>query len=237
MSTRHSLTELNTKLMAQATENRVVWALKALPGEHILSSSFGAQSAVLLHMTTQQRPDIPVVVIDTGYLFPETYQFIDALTERLSLNLKVFQAEDSTGRFEARYGRLWEQGLEGIEHYNQLRKVAPLKRAFEVLKVSTWLTGLRRQQASSRSQIEPLERLDGRWKVYPLFDWTDQDVFKYLTKHDLPYHPLWEKGYVSIGDWHSTRTLADAGSEEATRFNGLKRECGLHDPKTMSQAG
>ena len=74
----------------------------------------------------------------------------------------------------------------------------------------------------------PLEFRDGRWKVHPIFDWTDRQVFDYLRRHDLPYHPLWHEGYVSIGDWHTTRSLAEAGDVEATRFFGLKRECGLH---------
>jgi phosphoadenosine phosphosulfate reductase len=70
---------------------------------------------------------------------------------------------------------------------------------------------------------------NGRFKVHPLVDWGDRDVYQYLQAHDLPYHPLWHEGYVSIGDWHTTRRLADGMDEEDTRFFGLKRECGLHE--------
>jgi hypothetical protein len=87
----------------------------------VLTSSFGAQSAVCLHLVTQQA-DIPVVLVDTGYLFPETYQFIDELSERLSLNLHIYRAQHSAAWQEARYGKLWEQGLEGIERYNWLQQ-------------------------------------------------------------------------------------------------------------------
>jgi phosphoadenosine phosphosulfate reductase len=207
---------------------RVQWALQYLPGEHALSSSFGAQAAVSLHMVTRAAPSVPVILIDTGYLFPETYRFVDDLVERLDLNLKVYQPNVSSAWLEARHGRLWEQGIEGIERYNALRKNEPMQRALAELGTHTWFAGLRRDQAKSRRRIRPVEYRNGRWKVHPILDWTDRQVFEYLRRHDLPYHPLWHEGYVSIGDWHTTRSLAEAGDAEATRFFGLKRECGLH---------
>ena len=224
-----ALADLNRWLGMLAAEDRVAWGLETLAGAHALSSSFGAQAAVSLHMVTRQLPSIPVVLIDTGYLFPETYRFVDELAVRLSLNLKVVQPRMSPAWFEATHGRLWEQGVTGIDRYNELRKTEPMRRALDELGTRSWFAGLRRQQSRSRSQIRPLEYIEGRWKVYPIFDWTDRDVYEYLRRYDLPYHPLWHDGYVSIGDWHSTRTLAEAGDdEEATRFFGLKRECGLH---------
>ena len=219
---------MNADLEQMTAEERVGWALKNLPGKHALSSSFGAQAAVSLHMVTKQAPGIPVILVDTGYFFPETYRFIDELAVRLELNLKIYQPQMSPAWLEARYGRLWEQGVEGIERYNDLRKTEPMRRALTELGVSAWFAGLRRDQSESRRRIKPLEWRDDRWKVLPILDWSDRDVFDYLTKHDLPYHPLWEQGYVSIGDWHTTRTLAEAGDAEATRFFGLKRECGIH---------
>lgn len=220
--------EANALLERMTAEERVAWALEHLPGNHALSSSFGAQAAVSLHLVTRAAPAIPVVLVDTGYLFPETYRFIDELAVRLGLNLKVYQPSMSPAWLEARHGRLWEQGVEGIERYNDLRKSEPMQRALEELGVGSWFAGLRRQQSRTRSAIRPLEYRRGRWKVHPIFDWTDRQVFQYLNRHDLPYHPLWHQGYVSIGDWHTTRSLAEAGDAEATRFFGLKRECGLH---------
>lgn len=220
--------EVNADLERMPAEQRVRWTLDHLPGAFALSSSFGAQAAVSLHMVTRALPSIPVILVDTGYLFPETYRFIDDLVERLELNLKVYQPGISPAWLEVRHGRLWEKGIEGIEHYNSLRKSEPMRRAMADLGVGTWFAGLRRQQSRSRSLIEPLEHREGRWKVHPIFDWSDRQVFDYLRRHDLPYHPLWHEGYVSIGDWHTTRSLAEAGDAEATRFFGLKRECGLH---------
>ena len=121
-----ALAELNAALSRLDAERRVAWALENVAGEHVLSSSFGAQSAVSLHLVTQQRPQLPVVLIDTGYLFPETYRFVDELTGRLGLNLKVYSSPLSPAWMEARHGRLWEQGVAGLDRYNRLRKVEPM---------------------------------------------------------------------------------------------------------------
>ena len=223
------VTALNHDLEQRSAEQRVAWALESFPGRVVLTSSFGAQSAVCLHLVTVQQPDIPVVLIDTGYLFPETYQFIDELGERLALNLHIYRAQHSPAWQEARYGKLWEQGLEGIERYNHINKVEPMQRALKELGATAWLSGLRRQQAKSRQHLEVLLWRNGRCKIHPLIDWTDRDVYRYLTQYGLPYHPLWEQGYVSIGDVHTTRQLSEGMTEEETRFFGLKRECGLHE--------
>jgi phosphoadenosine phosphosulfate reductase len=223
------LAEVSAKLEKVPAEDRVRWALERFPREIMLSTSFGVQSAVLLHMVTRQCPDIPVVMVDTRYLFPETYRFADYLTERLKLNLKVYRAVVSAAWLEARHGKMWEQGVEGIERYNQINKVEPMQRAIRELGVKGWMTGLRRQQAKSRNGVGVLQLQDGVVKVQPIIDWTDRMIWEYLQKHELPYHPLWEQGYVSIGDVHTTRPLtADMTEEEQTRFFGLKRECGLH---------
>lgn len=223
-----ALAELNLWLSQRSAEERIAWALENTAGQHALSSSFGAQSAVSLHLATQQQPDMPVVLIDTGYLFPETYRFIDTLSERLALNLKVYRPQIGIAWMEARLGRIWEQGVDGIDRYNRLRKVEPMQRALKELGVRTWIAGLRRSQARTRAGIDFVELRDGRWKLHPLADWSDRDVWDYLQKHDLPYHPLWHDGYVSIGDVHTTRRLEPGMSEEDTRYFGLKRECGLH---------
>ena len=223
-----SLRELNRWLAMRSAEERVAWALENTAGSHALSSSFGAQAAASLHLVSRQRPDIPVILIDTGYLFPETYRFVDAMTERLRLNLKVYRPQLGAAWMEARMGRLWEKGVEGIDRYNRLRKVEPMQRALDELGVRTWIAGLRRDQARTRTGIDFLELRDGRWKLHPIADWTDRDVWNYLQRHGLPYHPLWDQGYVSIGDVHTTRPLQAGMELEDTRFFGLKRECGLH---------
>ncbi|MBD9367165.1 phosphoadenylyl-sulfate reductase [Xanthomonas sp. XNM01] len=220
---------LNARLEAMEAEQRVAWALAHGPAEAALSSSFGAQSAVALHMLVQQKPDIPVILIDTGYLFPETYRFADELTQQLQLNLKVYRPLVSRAWMEARHGRLWEQGLVGIEQYNNLRKVEPMRRALDELGIGTWFTGLRRAQASSRAVTPVAQQRNGRLKISPIADWSDRDVWQYLKRHRLPYHPLWHEGYVSIGDFHTTSRWEPGMRDEDTRFFGIKRECGIHE--------
>ena len=224
-----ALDALNIGLESIDARARLAWALANAPGRTVLSTSFGAQSAAVLHLVTRQAPELPVVLVDTGYLFPETYRFADVLTQRLALNLHVARADESPAWFEARHGRPWEQGLDGIERYNRLRKVEPMQRALDGFGATLWIAGLRRSQAGTREHRRVLERAGTRWKLHPIIDWTDRDIGAYLKAHDLPWHPLWEQGYVSIGDVHTTRPLSAEVDAEATRFFGLKRECGLHE--------
>lgn len=219
----------NVRLEAMSAEERVVWALERLPGRHLLSSSFGIQAALMLHLVTRVAPRIPVVFIDTGHLFPETYRFVDALVVRLDLNLQVYRPEHSPAWLEARYGRLWEQGIKGIERYNRIHKVEPMQRAMQDLGAGTWFAGLRRVQSSTRGDIPVAQLRSGHYKVHPVIDWTERDLYRYLKQHRLPYHPLWEQGYVSVGDRHTSRPLEPGMLVEETRFFGLKRECGLHE--------
>ncbi|MEH2922464.1 phosphoadenylyl-sulfate reductase [Samsonia erythrinae] len=224
-----ALLAANDLLERLSAQERVSWALENLPGEFVLSSSFGIQAAVSLHLVTRQRPDIPVILTDTGYLFPETYQFIDALTEQLKLNLQVYRAAESPAWQEARYGKLWEQGVEGIERYNLINKVEPMNRALSELKAGTWFAGLRREQSGSRGALPVLAIQRGVFKFLPIIDWDNRQVYHYLKENGLSYHPLWEQGYLSVGDTHTTRKWEPGMSEEETRFFGLKRECGLHE--------
>ncbi|KMV72358.1 phosphoadenosine phosphosulfate reductase [bacteria symbiont BFo2 of Frankliniella occidentalis] len=224
-----ALVAVNQQLDTLSAEERVAWALEHLPGQHALTSSFGIQAAVSLHLVAQQSPSIPVILTDTGYLFPETYQFIDSLQQQLQLNLHVYRAALSPAWQEARYGKLWEQGVEGLERYNQLNKVEPLNQALETLQVKTWFAGLRREQSESRSQLQVLSVSRGIFKFLPIVDWDNRQVYQYLKKHGLSYHPLWEQGYLSVGDTHTTRKWEPGMREEETRFFGLKRECGLHE--------
>ncbi len=224
-----ALAAINAQLGKRSAEKRVIWTLENLPGTFVLSSSFGIQAAVSLHLVTRQQPDIPVILIDTGYLFPETYRFIDQLTEQLGLNLQVFRAEISPAWQEARYGKLWEQGVEGIEQYNKINKVEPMNRALQTLGTQTWFAGLRRDQSSSRGGLSVLGVQRGVFKVLPIIDWDNRQIHQYLQQHNLKYHPLWNKGYLSVGDTHTTRKWKPGMSEEETRFFGLKRECGLHE--------
>jgi phosphoadenosine phosphosulfate reductase len=207
---------------------RIQWAKNTYGDSLVMSTSFGIQSAVLLHLATQQIPNIKVIFIDTGYLFPETYELAEQLTERLNLNLLTYRATLSSEEQESRYGKLWEQGEEGLDQYNKMNKIEPMNRAITELQATAWISGLRRQQSQSRRNLSVIHQQNKVVKIYPIIDWDDATIYKYLTENNLPYHPLWEKGYVSIGDWHSSSPLTGDKTPEETRFNGIKRECGLH---------
>jgi phosphoadenosine phosphosulfate reductase len=207
---------------------RIQWAKNTFGDSLVMSTSFGVQSAVLLHLATQQIPDIKVIFIDTGYLFPETYKLAEDLSHRLNLNLLTYRSVLSPKEQEERYGKLWEQGEEGLNQYNKMNKIEPMNRAITELKATAWISGLRRQQSKSRKNLSAVHQQNKVTKIYPIIDWDDATIYKYLTENNLPYHPLWEKGYVSVGDWHSSSPLKANMTAEETRFNGIKRECGLH---------
>ena len=223
-----NLEEVNQFLKTLTAQERVDYCLEYFPSNFALSSSFGAQSAVSLHLLTQAFPDIPVLVADTGYLFPETYQFIDSLQEKLNLNLKVYRSKFSPAWQEARYGKAWKEDQASMDDYNMRNKVEPIQRGLDELNVETWFAGLRSNQSKLRENLPFVQEFKGRYKVHPILDWNDKKIHDYLKAHDLPYHPLWEKGYLSIGDVHSTRSIHEASNDDEMRFNGFNRECGLH---------
>ena len=223
------ISEANTRLAPLTALQRIEWAREQFIDHLVLSTSFGIQSAVMLHLINRVDTNIPVIFIDTGYLFKETYLFAQELTERLSLNLKKYQPLISPAEQEALYGKQWESTPEDLERYNHTRKVEPMNRALKELDTQAWMAGLRRSQSDTREDLSFVQQQKKIVKVHPILDWTDKDVYHYLKEHNLPYHPLWEKGYISVGDTHSTRPLLDGTRPEDTRFNGIKRECGLHE--------
>ncbi|MGB3200830.1 MAG: phosphoadenylyl-sulfate reductase [Nodosilinea sp.] len=232
------LTAINQEWGDAEASSLVQWGYETFGDGLVLSTSFGIQSAVMLHLVTQVVPNIPVIWVDTGYLPVETYRFADELTVRLNLNLKVYQSHLSPARMEALHGRLWEQhDVEAFNRYDQIRKVEPMRRALAELGATAWLTGLRSDQTDHRKSLDRIGHQGGRYKLMPILKWTSKNVYEYLVAHDLPYHPLFDKGYVTVGDWHSSRPITDADANERdTRFKGLKQECGLHLPQSPEEA-
>ena len=242
-ASKNSLDSLDLEVLnqrfdqAEATE-LIEWGAQTFGDGLIMSTSFGIQSAVMLGLVTGVIPDVPVIWIDTGYLPAETYRFADKLTKRLNLNLKVYQSPMTPARMEAIHGKLWDKGtVEAFNRYDQIRKVEPMQRALKELKTTAWLTGLRSQQTDHRKTLDRITMQEGRYKLLPILHWTSRDINMYLKEHDLPYHPYFKEGYVSVGDWHSSRPLVSEDSNgRATRFNGLKQECGIHIPQTPEEA-
>lgn len=225
----------NRALGGSTPEELIEWASEQYGDALIASTSFGATSAVMLHLIHRIAPHTPIVCVDTGYLFPETYRFADELVKRLGLRVVFYSAAVSAARQEALYGKLWEQGEEGVERYLQINKVEPMQRALDELGAQAWMAGLRAEQTEHRSGLRRIDRQDGRIKLHPILHWTLDQVDVYMKENDLPYHPMFEQGYRSIGDHHSTiPTTADMDPRDG-RILGKTRECGLHLPLTKEQ--
>ncbi len=231
------LSQVNQQLENAEASSLVEWSAETFGDGLVMSTSFGIQAAVMLHLVTRIAPKTPIIWVDTGYLPAETYRFAETLTTRLELNLKVYQSPMSPARMEALYGKLWEQNdVAAFNRYDQIRKVEPMQRALKELQTTAWLAGLRRDQTEHRQNLRRIDRQDALYKIYPILDWNARDIYKYLTAYDLPYHPFFDLGYISVGDWHSSRPLsADDSDARDTRFRGLKQECGLHLPQTSGE--
>jgi len=191
--------------------------------------SFQAEDVVVLHLLLKEKPDIPVLFLDTGYHFPEVYAYRDELQKRLGFRLVNLTPALSREAQERLYGKLYETDP---GRCCALRKVEPLFAALEAY--DTWFTGLRREQSPTRRTLEPREeaRLPSGHrlkKVNPLYDWTLKEVFAYLAVQDLPYLPLYDQGYLSIGCAPCTAKPLDPSDPRSGRWAGKgKLECGIH---------
>lgn len=231
------LPTLNANLQQAEALEIIEWAAQIFGLGLVMSTSFGIQAAVMLHLATRVLPNIPVIWVDTGYLPPATYRFAEQLIQDLNLNIQVYQSPMSPARMEAIHGRLWQQSeVESLNRYDQLRKVEPMQRALLDLGATAWLAGLRAEQTQHRQTLSIVEQQGTLYKVLPILNWSTADIHAYLQDHNLPYHPLKEKGYATVGDWHSSRPMTDQDEHERqTRFQGMKQECGLHLPATISE--
>ena len=213
-----------------SAEELVLWAANKFDDGLVMSTSFGIQSAVTLHLTTRIRPEISVIWVDTGYLPQETIVYARQLTELLNLNLHVVKSPISPAEMEVRFGRLWEsQRVEDLNRYDRIRKIEPMQDAMEALGATARISGLRADQTDYRSELPRAKKTDSIFMVHPILNWTNQDIDQYMRKFELPQHPLWSKGYQTVGDAHSSRPVSSSDvSERETRFRGIKQECGLH---------
>lgn len=195
------LEALNQQFESAHPSEVVRWAYEQFGEDLILSSSFGAESAVMLGLSTEVFPAIKVVMVDTGYLFPETYQFMEELRLKLGLNIWTYRTKNDPIEYlkqAAEEDHTWRNNVEACCAAN---KNEPMERAMQELKPKAWLRGIRRQQASTRGGRQFVEWSDryNCWAISPLLTWGGKEVYEYLQSKGLPYHPLWEKGYLSIG--------------------------------------
>lgn len=193
----------------------------------VFACSFGAEDVALLAMLAQVAPKVPVFYLDTGVLFPETYALREELTRRYPFQFVQVLPELTLDEQAKQHGEaLWAREPDSC---CEIRKVRPLSRT--LAQHQGWITGIRRAQSPTRASAQVME-WDARFgilKVNPLATWTDEQVWDYIRLHDVPYNPLHDEGYPSIGCTHCTRPVAPGADPRSGRWASFsKTECGLH---------
>lgn len=215
-------------LEGQGPEAALRWAFEQFEhGEIALACSFGAEDVALLDMIAWLRPGARAFYLDTDVLFPETYDLIERVASRYYIALERYRPLITLAEQARRHGdQLWESDADGC---CAIRKVEPLRRALSGLKA--WITGIRREQAPTRANA-PIVEWDAKFglvKINPLAPWTNEEVWAYIREHGVPYNPMHDQGYPSIGCVHCTRAVAPGEDPRAGRWSGTgKIECGLH---------
>jgi phosphoadenosine phosphosulfate reductase len=223
------LTDLDLPLLNQRFEHAstaevLQWAWETFGSKVTASSSFQTQSVPLLHLISQICPEMPVIFLDTGFHFPETLTFRDELQARFGLNLVI--ARPAKSQLAAQYGGgLYRQDPDLCCYLN---KVEPMQRA--LVGFQGWISGVRRDQTANRKNLPTLEtQPTGPLKIYPILNWTREQIHAYIDQHQLPTHPLAAQGYASIGCVPCTRPVLPGGDERSGRWvSSTKTECGLH---------
>jgi phosphoadenosine phosphosulfate reductase len=225
---RADVEQLADDFETRSAQDLLAWAVDRFEGRIMLTCSWQMQSSVLIAMLHQIGASIRVVELDTGLLFPETYETRERLVEKYDLDLERIDPRETVEEQALSEGpELWRRDP---DRCCALRKVEPLERALEGM--DAWITGIRRAQSVTRRDAKVLE-LDPRGvvKVQPLAGWTDEDVKGYLFAHDVPYNPLHDRGFPSIGCTPCTRAIRPGEDSRAGRWaDAEKTECGLHLP-------
>lgn len=227
------LPALNAGFEKQSASQIIAWAVERFGSDLVMTSSFGDQAAVLIHLATRLKSDLKVIFVDTGYLFPETHQFMEQLRRRLDLNVWTYRTRHDPITYlhqTAEDNPTWRKDIAACCRAN---KNEPMERAMHELKPKAWLRGIRRSQAQTRQSASFVEWSPryGCHAISPLLNWSSRDVWMYMKEHDLPHHPLVDKGYLSIGcnPLSCTRPVQAGEDPRSGRWSGSsKTECGIN---------
>ncbi len=217
---------LNKQFEHTSTVEILQWAWKSFGPKAAASSSFQTQSVPLLHLISQICPDMPLIFLDTGFHFSETLSFRDELQARFNLNLIIARPTIEKSELIAQYGEgLYRQDPDLCCYIN---KVEPMHRTLS--EFQGWVSGVRRSQTTTRQRLAILKpQTTGPLKIHPMLNWTSKDVWAYIDRYNLPSHPLFSKGYPSVGCAPCTRPIFAGEDERAGRWASAdKTECGLH---------
>jgi len=227
------LRKLNQKFANLHPKDILAWCVVNIPNGLVQASAFNVDDMLitdLLYRHLNPTKPVPVLFLDTLHHFRETLELVARAKDLYGLNLKIYRTKTAKTRdaFAAKYGSaLWEKDL---EQFHQITRGEPLQRGLTELKTIAWITGRRRDQSGSRSDM-PIFELDPqkRLKVNPLANWTRKETWAYVFEHDVIYHPLHDQGYPSIGDQPLTTSISEGEEERAGRWrDNDKTECGIH---------
>ena len=230
---------LNAAFEASEPQKIVAWAAAQFGAGLVMTSSFGAESALLLHMASRAMPGIAVIMVDTGYLFPETWRHIEDLRRQLDLNVRIYRTRNDPIAYLRAAGEENPSFRNDRDACCAVNKNEPMNRAMKEMAPRAWLRGIRRDQTDVRQSTRFVEWSD-RYQCHaisPLLNWHSREIYAYMKKHALAYHPLYEQGYASIGcnPLSCTRPIAAGEDPRAGRWSGSdKVECGLHLPQVNS---
>ena len=227
------LEKLNAEFETFKPQEIVAWAVREFSPRFAMTSSFGPESGVLLHLLSRVDASVPVLFLETGYHFPETLEYTKKLASLFGLTNIVYLRADAEEKaaFVAKHdGVPYEKDPDGCCRIN---KVEPLERALK--NYDAWMSGIRRQQTDFRKSIRIVEEYEGElYKISPLANFNSRDTWWYLKEHQIPQHPLFEKGYMSVGCWPCTRPIQAGDDERSGRWAGKdKKECGIHTFKEI----
>ncbi len=226
-ATKWDLAEANRKLNHALPQEILRWAVELFFPKLTMATAFGPEGCVILHMLSEIEPRVRVFNLDTGYQFAETLKLRDRIAERYQIAVEMVGAADSVAEYEASHGGpVYPSDPDRCCHD---RKIVPLKRA--VVGYDAWISSIRADQSAHRARADVVgwDAKFGLVKINPLLRWTHRDVWAFLLANNVPYNPLHDQGYPSIGCWPCTRAVATGQDERAGRWAGqAKTECGLH---------
>lgn len=223
--TTFDLDKLNTQFESASADEILTWTANTFGDKAVITSSFGADSAALLHMASRIHPQIKVIFLNTGFLFKQTLEFRDALSKSLNINVCEFKA--TAEEIEQVRNKMNGPSFQKGECCDAV-KVRLLQQSLSGARA--WIAGLQRSESKSRADIKIIESYgEGMVKVHPIARWTSKDIYDYMKKFDLPFHPLWQMGYKSIGCEPCTSLPLPGQDDRSGRWAGTdKTECGIH---------
>ena len=227
------ITQISSRLSSTSIEDSLLELTENFPGQVTFSTSFGFEDQVISHIILSNNLPISIFTLDTGRLFPETYSVWNSTNQKYNTHIKAYYPDHSLLEpFIAEKGpNSFYESVENRKGCCYIRKVEPLKRALK--NNAVWITGLRAEQSANRHEMQQVEWDEGNQiiKYHPLLHWTTEEVKQYISKHNIPYNPLHDKGFISIGCAPCTRAIRPGEDFRAGRWwweDSVKKECGLH---------